>query len=340
MFFAVKGYAATEAGDALRSALAAAEQASASDRRFVTLASLWTHLQVTGRCREAHDAGTRMLTEAEQRGDSSHLLVGHYMSGVSVMSLGCPTEARRHFEAGTSVVDRAAGSEHVFAPGHSAAIGVRMFLCEVLVILGNLDRAVSVARQCIDMARAANHSLTLAAALSTVSRSLLRVWADTTVVNWSVEGAALAEEKGFVFYQATGKVRTGWINAKQGEPSQGAALALEGLREYIDTGARWNVPVFSLFASEAQEEAGFYDEALHTVSAALELIEATEETGQILAELLRARGNLLARSGATIDAEDNFAQAVDVARRQGAKMWELRASISLARLLCGRGSSA
>jgi predicted ATPase len=57
------------------------------------------------------------------------------------------------------------------------------------------------------------------------------------------------------------------------------------------------------------------------------------------AELCRLKGELLLlqnASGAT-EAESCFREAIEVAQRQQAKSWELRATISLARLLDEQG---
>ncbi len=54
----------------------------------------------------------------------------------------------------------------------------------------------------------------------------------------------------------------------------------------------------------------------------------------------RIKGELLQLSGRTSEAEASFRQAIEVARRQEAKSWELRATISLSRLLQKEGRSA
>jgi hypothetical protein len=56
---------------------------------------------------------------------------------------------------------------------------------------------------------------------------------------------------------------------------------------------------------------------------------------QMLAELLRLKGELLLmQAGANeSEAEQEFRSAIDIARAQQAKSWELRATMSLARLL-------
>lgn len=73
---------------------------------------------------------------------------------------------------------------------------------------------------------------------------------------------------------------------------------------------------------------------LATIDRALERAERNEERWYI-AELLRIKGELMLRAcgpSAEAEAERLFAQSLDWARRQGARSWELRTSISPARL--------
>ena len=55
------------------------------------------------------------------------------------------------------------------------------------------------------------------------------------------------------------------------------------------------------------------------------------------AELYRVRGELLRAGHDPIAAERCYFQAIDIARQQSAKSWELRAAISLARLWRDQG---
>jgi len=83
---------------------------------------------------------------------------------------------------------------------------------------------------------------------------------------------------------------------------------------------------------------GEVDGGLATLEDAFALIEVTSER-VLEAELHRLRGELLQRANDTdlTQAESCFHRAVEVARRQDAKMFELRATISLARLLAQQG---
>jgi predicted ATPase len=70
-----------------------------------------------------------------------------------------------------------------------------------------------------------------------------------------------------------------------------------------------------------------------------EALQITERTGErwFAAELNRQKGQLLLRQGHSEAAEELYRKALSIAQQQEAKMWELRASLSLARLLRDRG---
>ena len=86
-----------------------------------------------------------------------------------------------------------------------------------------------------------------------------------------------------------------------------------------------------------------YDEALVTIEEALAVIEETGERF-LEAEVYRTKGELLLAKGASnvVLAEQAFRDAIEVARLQKAKSWELRAATNLARLLrdTNRGDEA
>src|SRR5215472_13148749 len=68
----------------------------------------------------------------------------------------------------------------------------------------------------------------------------------------------------------------------------------------------------------------------------------SERTGerQFAAELYRIAGAALIDQAKIVEAEDHFRRAIQVAKTQGARIWELRATINLARLLDQHGKHA
>src|SRR5207247_3853089 len=97
----------------------------------------------------------------------------------------------------------------------------------------------------------------------------------------------------------------------------------------------WMQYVISLLA-RAYEIAGQIEEALTQVDEALEIAQRTG-VRWFSAELNRHKGQLLLRQGHTEAAEELYREALSIAEEQGAKLWELRAAASLARLRRDQG---
>jgi predicted ATPase len=127
----------------------------------------------------------------------------------------------------------------------------------------------------------------------------------------------------------------GWGVARLGDPARGIDLFRRGLEEYGDT--IWR-PCFLGFFAETLLQAGRVDEARAALTEAFE----REDTARELAhrtETLRLSGELhLARGEAGVaEAEAAFRRAIETARAQEAKAYELRAATSLTRLLRAQG---
>jgi predicted ATPase len=119
---------------------------------------------------------------------------------------------------------------------------------------------------------------------------------------------------------------------------EGIAQMRKAMADWAATAAVLYRPIFLAFIAEACWHLGRLDEASAAVAEATTIIK---ETGERLyeAEVLRLRGELaLARSPADpVAAEAAFRVALEVARHQDARSWELRATTSLARLWQRRG---
>ena len=113
---------------------------------------------------------------------------------------------------------------------------------------------------------------------------------------------------------------------------------LEGMQralaDFRATGSLTFASFLLSLIAQAEGRFGRYSEALAAIGEALRLIE---DTGECLfeVEVHRIKGELLLaqNSSAVAEAEESFRTAIDIARRQNAKSWELRATTSLARLL-------
>jgi predicted ATPase len=99
------------------------------------------------------------------------------------------------------------------------------------------------------------------------------------------------------------------------------------------------MPYFYGLLARASEIAGQVEEAVTYVGNALQIAEKTGERS-LGAELNRHKGNLLLRQGYCEAAEELYRKALSIAGEQEAKLWELRAAASLARLRRDQGRCA
>src|SRR6185437_3462607 len=150
------------------------------------------------------------------------------------------------------------------------------------------------------------------------------------------ELTAASVEQGFPLYRAQGTMFLGWAKVRLGHVSQGIDLLRSGLNAYRATGSEVWMPHCLTFLAAASEIAGQTDAAAALLDNALQNVERTGERW-FEAELYRQKGELLLRQGNHEAAEKLYRKALRVAQQQQAKLWELRAAASLARLHRDKG---
>jgi len=162
---------------------------------------------------------------------------------------------------------------------------------------------------------------------------------DLTTVEHHVRLAfSLEARHALEFWSVWAQCFEGILLIKRGENLTGSQLLQSALERLPEPSFHYQMS--SLFAELATglAGAGQIAEGLAVVDEALARAKQTEAEW-CLAELLRTKGELLLLSGAptaVTTAEQCFHQALDVARRQGALSWELRAATSLARFWRGQ----
>ena len=150
---------------------------------------------------------------------------------------------------------------------------------------------------------------------------------------------AVATEQGFPFWRAQGTIYRGWVKVKNGDVAEGISLLRSGSTAYRATGAEVWMPHYIALLARACEIAGQIEEGLTLLDDALQIVERTGERW-FAAELNRHKGQLLLRQGHSEAAEELYRKALSIAEEQEAKLWELRAAVSLARLRRDQGRHA
>src|SRR5208282_3389744 len=128
----------------------------------------------------------------------------------------------------------------------------------------------------------------------------------------------------------------GWVKAKNGDVAEGISLLRSGSAAYRATGAELLMPHHRGLLARACDMAGQIEEGLAQLDDGLQIAGRTGERW-LDAELYRHKGQLLLRQGHTEAAEELYRKAMTIAEEQEAKLWELRAATSFARLRCDQG---
>jgi len=180
-------------------------------------------------------------------------------------------------------------------------------------------------------ARMLAHPPSLAASLAMGAR-LLSLCGDNAALDQRAEQLiAVATKQGFPSYRAMGTIYQGWTKVSAGEVAEGISLLRSGSTAYRATGAESRMPYYVALLAKATEIAGQVDEALALLDDASHIAERIGERW-FAAELCRHKGELMQRQGLSEAAEEFYRKALVIAEEQDAKLWELRAAVSLARL--------
>jgi class 3 adenylate cyclase/predicted ATPase len=278
------------------------------------------------------------LDFAERLGDPLLLGHAHIVMGQFQFYLGDLAAARRHLEEALALYDTERDRSKAARHGYDFCMACHSWLGLVLWQQGLLNQALDHAEEAIAAARAAGHPLSEAWALSLAA--MLHQWRGEVALCLERAEAdlALSSEQVLPFYAAHAMALAGRALVEEGQAEVGFSRLRAGVDGHRAMGVRlWPLRSLALIA-EACLAAGRIAEGL---SAVREALAETEETGARFyeAELNRLQGELVlaAKEPDERGAEASFRKALDIARRQQATSWELRAATSLARLWRDQG---
>ena len=335
----VKGSAAPETGQAYARARELWEQLG-SPAEFVEVPCGQSRYHAhRGELDRAQSLAEDLLHLSHRRNDVAGLVMGHYSSGRNLMWVGSFASSRSHLETVLALYDPNSHHSLVRQTGIHPQLAAQAALGIVLFCLGFPDQALAQSNKAIAGARRLPHPPTLAMSMG-MDALLLSIIGDDAGLEQRVDGlVAIATDQGFPFYRATGAIYRGRVKAKHADVTEGLSLLRAGSSAYCATGATVWMPLYIAFLAAACEVAGQTEEAAARLDQALQLVERTGERW-FAAELDRQRGQLLLRQGHPEAAEELYREALSIAREQEAKLWELRAAASLARLWRYQGRCA
>jgi tetratricopeptide (TPR) repeat protein len=275
-----------------------------------------------------------LLRLSLQRNDPAGLFLAHYSSGITQMYTGRFTLSRSHLEQTLALYCPASHRSFAHQFGIHPPVGSEMFLGMVLSCLGFPEQALARSNAAIAEARRLAHPPTLASCLISTIVTLWFVGDIAAMGERAEELIAVTTEHRFAMWRAQGIMCRGLVEVENGNVTEGMSAMRDGLTASRDTGVPG--PQEFIVLAAAWEMAGQVEEALTLLDQALQIGERTGNRW-LEAELTRRKGRLLWRRGDGEAAEKLYRKALSIAEEQEAKLWELRAATSLARLWGDRG---
>ncbi|WP_189044659.1 AAA family ATPase [Aliidongia dinghuensis] len=331
----LKGQAAPETGQAYAYMRNLWEQlGSPPEFRQVPYGQSMVHVY-RGELGQARRVGEELLRLSRNHDDSAGLVLGHSVSGQSLLLAGEFADSRPHLERLLAIYDPALHGTLVHQAG-SHPLMTQAFLGLALLCLGHPDQARARSASAIADARRLGHPTSLAVSLA-IGALQASLAGDHAALNRQAnELTAVATEQGLPFYRAWGAIFRGRARVQDGDVAGGITLLREGVAAYRDTGAVMWLPHFIDLLAAGCQSAGQIAEAATLLDEAVELVARTGERW-FETELKRHKGQLLLRQGDTEAAANLFRGALGTAQQQEARLWELRAAANLARLYCEQG---
>ena len=322
---ATRGPSSEESRAEMERALVLAEKLDDHREIFTAMSALHGACVITMDLRRARELAYRALKLGEDDRDASMIASSHGEIANVLISEGRFTEVPEHLERALAHFDSAASSAYYATFPRPLTLSIAGWNSW---LLGYPNQARKFAEQ--SMASAANQPNQFLVAASTMWNMRIAVCLrDFAALRNAGAEAAQAEERGYAVATLMHLIN-GWAMALQNKDGIPIVAANYPHLQRLSRGPSW---VHVLFG-EAYCVAGRYHDGLRHVD---DSMRYSDETGErtARAELHRMRGELLLAQdqGQSDRAEREFREAIEVARAQSAKSWELRATMSLARLL-------
>jgi predicted ATPase len=332
VLMAVKDFTSLDTQRAYARARELCQQLGETSQLFPVLCGLWRFYQNRAELQTARELAEQLFSLAQRVQDTAFLLEAHRVMGQTMFWLGEMAPARSHFEQGMALYDPQRHRSHAFLYGQDPGVICRSFAAWPIWVLGYPDQALQSIHEALTLSQEFTHPFSLAFAL-TMTALVHQFRREVQAVRERAEALiALSTEQGFPQWLAYGTILRGWALTAQGEGAEGIAQIHQGLVARRALGSEIQRPYLLSLLAEAYGKVGQPEEGLTLLVEAL----ALDSTGvrHWEAEHHRFKGELLlTHQGQKVgEAEECFRQALDIARRQQAKSFELRAAMSLSRL--------
>ncbi len=339
MMRATKGYAAAETLRVFSRARSLLSDAATVNDQMTVLYGLWSVHYVRAEHGAAREVARQCLALAERHPRSEAPAFAHMLMGHALWAIGEFVSGRAHLQRTVDLgaAGIAAGGDP--GPPRNNVIAALSYLGCALWPLGYPEQAVAAARRAVALARDSGH-VPLTAYVMYIEAFLAAAFgADDGAAADAEEAVAYCVEHGVSAYEHWARFCQGLNTARRGDPREGIETMRGAMAAARAIDAKMFRPLHLGHLAAAYSRIARPEIGIGLLNEAFETIEATGERF-FEAELHRLRGELLLEAGNGAEGQDELERALKIARRQQARLWELRAAGGLARAWAAEGRRA
>jgi len=335
LLLATKGYAASEVERAFSEAWRLCQQVGDAQQRFQVLWGLGRFYQVKPDLVKGTAAAKDLLVQAQTEENPELLLEAYSIAGTHFFHNVALHDAKQYLDESLALYDRTRYAHHALVYGQDPAIVALTYGAWTRCCLGYPHQALRQAQEALTLSEQLAHPYSRAIAMTYMTVQY-QFWGD--VEGCQRQAAAtmeLTRAYGFTLWLASATFLHGWATAAQGDFENGMNQMQEGIDLFRATGAELGAAYFAGLLAERLGKVGQTEIGIAVMGEAFDLLERTQDRW-CEAELYRLKAELLAQVndpaiwtllGQT--PEECYQQALTVARRQGARWWELTTLVSL-----------
>ena len=335
----LRGFGAEEAKVAFARAQASTAEFGDPAARAAAQYGVWVNQLVRSEMAGARETAEAFVAETESGGPSARLATAHRVLGMTAWLQGDFAVSRRHLERSIAMSDPEREREGRRTFGQDTAIVASTYLAQTLWHIGEAAAARRLTGEALAKAAEAGH---LPTEVNAVDMAAI-----LAVTRGDVEAArplaarmgALAAEPKLPLYSASAALILSWCDAGAVGPVIASGRMRQALSDYRRPGTKILLPFYLGRLAEIEavnpNDAG----ALARLDEALAYAQASGEAWSD-SLLHRIRGDILRKTNplARAPAEAAYRAALEVARAQGARSFELQAALRLAEVLVQTGS--
>jgi len=339
-----QGFAAPQVQQTYAHAHRLCQQLGQTPQLFPALWGLRSFYHVRAEYHTAREIAEQLLQLAQTTQNTDLLVEGHLALGVTYFFLGEVLDARTHLEESLRWYDPLQHRTHAYMYGQDPAVLALCHLAPLLFGIGFPDQAATRIQQAVVRAEEMAHPFSLgyahcfAAAVHQGRRD------PAVVMRHTQEATTLAQTQGFPHFLIMSSLLHGWALAALGKREEGLQQLQQALEGQIRIGFDVGRSYYLTQLAEVHASLGQSEQGLQATEEGLERV-AQKNEGFFAAELYRLKGELMLQQlsvaggqllvtnpKAGAEAEACFHKAIEIARRQHTKLFELRAVMSLSRL--------